>query len=105
MAFALPFAMTVESWVDFGISVFALIIMAWALIHVAMQRPDAFAAIGGLQKHHWLGLLGVCFGLSLLFFLLFGLPFKIIEYVGIAAAAFYLLDTRRGLKDVTEGRW
>ena len=32
-------------------------------------------------------------------------PFKIIEYVGITASAFYLLDTRRGLKDVTEGRW
>ncbi len=104
MAIALPFAFSVEMWVDFLISVFALILMVWALIHAATQRPDAFAAIGGLQKHHWLGLLGALFGISLLFFLL-GVQFKIIEYVGIGAAAFYLLDTRRGLKDVTEGRW
>jgi hypothetical protein len=104
MVLALPFAVVVELWVDLAISVFALILMVWALIHVSTQRPDAFAAIGGLQKHHWLGLLGALFGLSLLFFL-FGVPFKIVEYVGIGAAAYYLLDTRRGLKDVTEGRW
>lgn len=99
-----PFAMAVEFLVDIGISLFALILMAWALINVSTQRPDAFAAIGGLQKHHWLGLLGALLALSLLF-TLFGSPFKLIEYVGIAASAYYLLDTRRGLKDVSEGRW
>jgi hypothetical protein len=104
MAVALSFAQSVESWVNFAISVFALIVMLWALIHVATQRPDAFAAIGGLQKHHWMGLLGALFGLALIFFLFAG-GFPLIEYIGIAAAAFYLLDTRRGLKDVTEGRW
>jgi hypothetical protein len=104
MAIANPFALVVGGWVNDVISVFALILMLWALIHVAAQRPDAFAAIGGLQKHHWLGLLTALFALSLLFFLLPG-RFPIIEYIGIGAAAYYLLDTRRGLKDVTEGRW
>ncbi|GIH11426.1 hypothetical protein Rhe02_94930 [Rhizocola hellebori] len=104
MAIASPFAFGVEAWVNFLISVLALVLMLWALIHVATQRPDAFAAIGGLQKHHWLGLLGALFALALIFFLFAG-GFPLIEYIGIAASAFYLLDTRRGLKDVTEGRW
>lgn len=98
------FYVAVVDWIDFAVLVLSLILMLWAFINAAVQRPDAFAAIGGLQKHHWLGLLGGLFALTLLFFLV-GVRFSILIYVGIGAAAYYLLETRRGLKDVSEGSW
>jgi 4-amino-4-deoxy-L-arabinose transferase-like glycosyltransferase len=97
----LPLAMKITSFLNLVILVLALALMLWAFIHAALQRRDAYAAIGGLQKQHWLGLLGVLFLLSIVI----GFLFVPIIYVGIGAAAFYLLDTRRGLKDVSEGPW
>src|SRR5262245_8370072 len=101
MAPAVPLALQVTGWINVAVIVFALVLMLWAFIHASMQRRDAFAAIGGLQKQHWMGLLGVLFVLSLFL----GYYLSLIVYIGIGAAAYYLLDTRRGLKDVSEGPW
>jgi hypothetical protein len=96
-------AFRITEALDLAVFVLALVLMVWAFIHVSMQRPDAFTAIGGLQKHHWMGLLGALFLLTLLLDYLGGL--RLVTYVGIGAALYYLLDTRRGLKDVSEGPW
>lgn len=98
---ALPVAVQIRVWLDIAIVIFALVLLLAAFIHVSVQRRDAFAAIGGLQKQHWMGILGVGFLLTLLI----GWVFALIVYIGIAAAAYYLLETRRGLKDVSEGPW
>jgi amino acid transporter len=91
----------VEGALRLATVVLALVLLAWAFFHALGQRPDKFAALGGLQKHHWLLILG---GLLLFSFLGF-VGLIIFVYVGIGAAAYYLLETRRGLKDVSEGHW
>jgi hypothetical protein len=101
MALAVPLAMRITGWIDFAILVVALVLLVWAFVHAALQRRDAFAALGGLHKQHWMGILGVLFLLSLVL----GGFFSLIVYIGIGAALYYLLDTRRGLKDLSEGPW
>jgi Protein of unknown function (DUF2516) len=98
-----PLAFQIRAWLDLAVLVLALVLTFWAFIHASLQRRDAFAAIGGLQKQHWVGLLGAFFLLTLL---LGGLVnFQLMCYIGIGGALYYLLDTRRGLKDVSEGPW
>ena len=103
MALAVPVAFEVQAGLDTAVFLLAMVLMAWAFIHASVQRADAFAAIGGLQKQHWMGLLAALFLLTLLLDFLGGL--RIFTYVGIGAALYYLLDTRRVLKDVSEGPW
>lgn len=92
----------VERWLNTGIFYLAMALMIWAFIHVLTQKPDKFAALGGLQRHHWLLILSGLFLFSWLGILGGVIPFL---YIGIGAAAYYLLETRRGLKDVSEGHW
>ncbi len=96
------FAFLVQGYLRLGVLLLAMVLLAWALIHVLVQRPDKFAALGGFQKQHWLLLLAGLFVGTPLFTVL-GLT--VIQYIGIGAAAYYLLETRRGLKDVSEGHW
>lgn len=104
MAFA--FHHQVEGYLDLAVLLFALIIMIWAFIHAALQRADAFTAVGSLRKNGWLGVLGGLFVAALLFNLVIQTLFsRMILYIGIGAAAYYLLDIRRGIKDVHEGPW
>lgn len=98
---AIPLAFQIKGGLDLAVWALSVALLLWAFIHATLQRPDAFAAIGGLQKQHWMGVLGVGFLLDLLI----GWYFALIVYVAIAAAAYYLLETRRGLKDVSEGPW
>ncbi|HZM80210.1 MAG TPA: DUF2516 family protein [Candidatus Limnocylindrales bacterium] len=99
----------VEIWLDWVILVLALGLMAWAFIHVLLQRADAFSAVGTFSKPAWLAILG-----SLLFIV--GLFVAIVNegragllrifiWLGLGAAAYYLLETRRGIKDISEGPW
>lgn len=96
------FYLTVEFYLNLAVLIFALVILAWAFIHAAMQRPDTFSAVSSLSKNTWLGILGGLLVGSLLFWFL---SLQIVVYIGIAAAAYYLLETRTGIKDVSEGRW
>lgn len=97
----------VEYVLDRVITYFALIILAWAFIHALMQRNDAFSAVGTLSKPAWLGILGALFFIVGLFVALLGGGglLRIFVWIGLAAAAYYLLETRRGIKDVSEGPW
>lgn len=97
----------VEFWLDRLIVLFALVILAWAFIHALVQRADAFSAVGTLSKPAWLGILGALLFIVGLFIGILGGGglLRIFMWIGIGAAAYYLLDTRRGIKDASEGPW
>jgi hypothetical protein len=97
----------VEDFLAEAILVVALALMAWAFVNALMQRAEAFPAIGTLSKSAWLAILG-----SLLLIGFMTIAFfdprgvlQIFTWIGIGAAAYYLLETRRGIKDVSEGPW
>lgn len=101
--------MIVRDAIDGMLMLFALVIGLVALVHCALQRADAFPAIGTLQKPAWLAILGIATLLVLCTGFPtaggptpFGLMFKLIA---IGAAALYLLDVRPGIKDISNGRW
>jgi Protein of unknown function (DUF2516) len=101
------FYITVESLLDWAILILTLVLLGWAFVHALLQRADAFTAVGTLSKPAWLAILG---GLFLIVGLFIGLGgafgmLRIFMWIGIAAAAYYLLETRRGIKDVSEGPW
>ena len=97
------FYRTVEFYLDRAVFYFAVVVIAWAFIHAAMQRADAFSAVSSLRKNSWLGILGGLLAATIVFYLVGFLV--IVMYIGIAAAAYYLLEVRRGIKDVSEGSW
>lgn len=81
------------------ILVLSLALEVWAFVHCALQRSDAFVALGTLSKGIWLLLIGGMVLLSFFFFILnslFGL-------IALIAALVYLLDIRPGLRDLLRG--
>lgn len=101
-AMAPLFYFDVERYINLAVLLFFIIIGIWAFIHAALQRADAFSAVSSLKKNAWLGILGGLLVGGLLFRFL-GLI--IVMYIGIAAAAYYLLEVRTALRDVSEGNW
>lgn len=104
MVLAAPiFAYDVVALINNAIFLVTAVLLLWALIHAVVQRGDAFTAVGTLQKGAWLAILA---GGLLLTVLLrgggFGLLFTLI---GLGAAMVYLFDVRRGIRDITGGRW
>ncbi len=97
------FYTAVEDYLNDAVFLFAIVILAWAFIHAAIQRADAFSAVSSLRKNAWLGILGGLLAATVLFRMLNAL--LIVMYIGIAAATYYLLEVRRGIKDVSEGSW
>ena len=51
------FADTVQSYLNVALDLIAIVVEAWALIHCALQRSDAFTALGTLAKGGWLVIL------------------------------------------------
>jgi hypothetical protein len=81
------------------IFVVSLGVEAWAFVHCAIQRPDAFGAVGTLSKGLWLALIGGTVLLSMVFFSL-GMLFTLIA---VTAALVYLLDVRPAIREITNG--
>lgn len=82
--------------INYLVTLLAVVLGVVAFVHCAVQRADAFPAIGTLQKPAWLAIIGISTLLSFLFW-----PF--FQLIAITAAALYLLDVRPGLRDVTDG--
>ncbi|MEV3937688.1 DUF2516 family protein [Glycomyces sp. NPDC049804] len=101
--FAAAFAFDVRAYVYLAISLGSALLSVIALTHCAVQKPDAFNAVGTLSKGAWLGILAVSLGLSLLFGLTSPGSGLIFTLVAIAAALVYLLDVRTGFKDLHGG--
>lgn len=100
---AAAFAFEVRNLVEVVIIYGALLLSLIAMIHCAVQKPDAFNAIGTLSKGTWLGILAISFALAALFGLAGGARF--FGLVAIAAALVYLLDVRTGIKDIGGGTY
>ncbi|MDA1358523.1 DUF2516 family protein [Glycomyces luteolus] len=100
--FAAVFAFDVRYYVFLIITLGAALLSVIALTHCAVQKPDAFNAVGTLSKGAWLGILAVSLLLSLLFAQRPGSGL-IFTLVAIAAALVYLLDVRTGFKDLRGG--
>ena len=102
MAYSAPiFYDDVLRVISLVVLIVSLVVQAVALIHCVTQRGDGFQAIGTLPKGAWLAILAVCFVLT---FLGVGGPTSIFGLIGVAAALIYLLDVRRGLRDLTDGK-
>lgn len=76
------------------IQVAALATGAYAFVHAAMQRPDAFTAAEKMSKPIWLAIIG---GTALLAFVL-GAPVG--SAVVACAAGIYIVDVRPKVLDV-----
>ena len=84
--------------VNLLLTVVAVGVELWALVHCATQRADAFGAAGKLSKGAWLGITAA----SLVVTLLFG-PQGILGLVAVTAALVYHVDVRPALREVTDG--
>ncbi len=94
VAFAFEIRGVISQIIGYGAALLSLI----ACIHCAVQKPEAFSAVGTLSKGTWLGILVV----SLVLALLFGgyARLNLFALIAIAAALVYLLDVRNGIKDI-----
>jgi FtsH-binding integral membrane protein len=94
VAFAFEIRGLISQIIGYGAALLSLI----ACIHCAVQKPEAFSAVGTLSKGTWLGILVV----SLVLALLFGgyAQLNLFALIAIAAALVYLLDVRNGIKDI-----
>ncbi|MFC7482687.1 DUF2516 family protein [Luedemannella flava] len=75
-----------------------------AFVHCLFQRKDAFAVVGSIPKWGWLLILG---GSLFVTVVIGASTVGILSFLALTATAFYLLDVRIGLRDVSggSGRW
>ena len=71
-----------------------VLVTVYAFVHAAMQRPDAYTAIGKLTKPVWLAILGVSAVLTLLVGGVF------IPVIAACATGVYLVDVRPKLLEI-----
>ena len=73
------------------------VVTLYALVHAAMQRPDAYTAAEKLTKPAWLGILGVSLALVSILSFIFGVLGVVIA---ACAAGIYLVDVRPKLLEI-----
>ncbi|THV43405.1 DUF2516 family protein [Glycomyces buryatensis] len=95
---ALPFAFEIRNTVWMVVGYGAALLSLIAAVHCAVQKPDAFSAVGTLSKGAWMGLLIISFALALLFGGFNGLG--LFGLIALCAALVYLLDVRKGIRDI-----
>lgn len=101
----------VQTAVENAVTVLALVVGLVAVVHCALQRSDAFPAIGTLQKPVWLAILGVatlivlCIGVQSIGAQQDAVSFRLLfNLITLGASALYLLDVRPGIRDISDGR-
>jgi hypothetical protein len=97
------FADTITAYLNWTIDLVAMVIEAWALIHCALQRSDAFTALGTLAKGGWLVILSLALLITIFFGVLGGT--FLLGLIGLGFAGYYLLQVRSGFRELREGRW
>jgi hypothetical protein len=95
-------ALRFEAWADFLLNIGAFVLLVWAFVDAATRRKEAFPTIGTLPKPGWMLILGL---VALLVGLTAPAPTPILIMIGYAAALIYLLDVRRGIRDLSQGSW
>ena len=71
-----------------------------ALIHAAIQRPDAFTAVDRQSKVIWVSILAA----ASLFIWFFQAP-SLLYIVGVVAMLVYLVDVRKRVDDIQGKSW
>ena len=97
------FADAVQYYLVSLIDLVGIVIVAWALIHCAMQRADAFTALGTLANGGWLVILALALLITVFFGVLGGV--FLLGLIGLGFAGYYLLQVRSGFRELREGRW
>lgn len=95
------FADTVVAWVNLVLLAGVMLTESIAIIHCALQRPDAFPAIGTMSKGTWLAVL---FG-TLLFTALFFWYLPWLGLLAVVAPTVYLVDVRPSIRDIGSTSW
>lgn len=89
-----------QFYVTLVLTIAALGVEVFALIHAARTRADAFEAAGKRTKNFWLAVTGVA---VLLGFISLGRGLGFLAIIGIVAAGVYLADVRPAVESV-QGR-
>ena len=97
------FAESIAYYINLAIDLAGIVIVAWALIHCALQRADAFTALGTLAKGGWLVILALALLITVFFGVLGGI--FLLGLIGLGFAGYYLLQVRSGFRELREGRW
>ncbi|MFT4200551.1 MAG: DUF2516 family protein [Gordonia sp. (in: high G+C Gram-positive bacteria)] len=99
---------TAQEYVLYALWIIAALGAVLALVHAAVQRPDAFTAVDRQSKAFWVGILA----LATLFLGLFGVAgglggpiVGMICLVGLVAVLVYLVDVRPKVDEVQNRRW
>lgn len=90
----------VQGYVLFALTIAALAVEVFALVHALKTRQDAFVAAGKRTKNFWLGVTGVA---CLLGFVALGGGLLFLGIIGFVAAGVYLADVRPAVESV-QGR-
>ncbi|GAA4915610.1 uncharacterized protein DUF2516 [Stackebrandtia albiflava] len=96
-------AHTIEFYSTLVITSVCSLLSLVALVHCAIQRPDAFSAAGPLSKGAWLAILGGTLLLTALGF--GGGTLGLFGIIGLIASLVYLLDIRRALRGSDGNSW
>ncbi|MFC7341558.1 DUF2516 family protein [Saccharopolyspora griseoalba] len=89
-------------WILTVIWVVGIPVGVFAFVHAALQRADAFTAVGKLTKPAWMGITGAA---ALLLILDSRGPYGIIWIAGIIAALVYIVDVRPKVREIQGKSW
>jgi hypothetical protein len=96
------FYLDVEYYVTVAILLVFLLIELYAFVNCLTQRSDAFPVVGSLTKQAWLAILGAAVLVTLICSL-YRAGGTFLGFVGVTAAAIYLLDVRPAIRDAANG--
>lgn len=86
----------IQQYIVFGLGALAVALEVYALVHAAIQRPDAYVAADKLTKPVWVAILAVGLLLGLASFGGLGL----LGLLGVVAAGIYLADVKPAIDQV-----
>ncbi|HEY9313010.1 DUF2516 family protein [Williamsia sp.] len=89
-----------QSFVLLALTVVAGIAAAVALVHAAIQRPDAFPAVDRQSKVIWVSILAA----ATAFIWLFG-AIGLLGIIGVVAMLVYLVDVRPRVDSIQNKSW
>lgn len=92
-----------QSMVLLAIQIVAGVASLIALIHAAIQRPDAFTAVDRQSKVIWVSILAAATVFT--FFFSVASPGGILAIVGIVATLVYLVDVRPRVDSIQGRSW
>ncbi|MFC4337169.1 DUF2516 family protein [Salininema proteolyticum] len=97
---AAPMALVITSYFWYAFGILSAILALFALVHCAVQKPKAFEAIGTLSKGTWVGILVLAVFFTAILGSRGGGGLGIFGFLALCASLIYLLDVRKGIKEI-----